>query len=60
MSQPIELVKGNETMTVYGRSQAAVHLKEGWHLASDTPESTAAEIKAKANEPEPTPKTKRK
>jgi hypothetical protein len=32
MGQPIKLTKGRETMTVYGRAQAAVHVAEGWRL----------------------------
>jgi len=35
MGQPIRLVKGNDTMTVYGRHQAAVHMADGWRLQGD-------------------------
>jgi len=32
MGQPIKLVKGDETLTVYGRAQAAVHAADGWQV----------------------------
>lgn len=32
MGQPIQLRKGSETMTVYGRNQAAAHVADGWQL----------------------------
>jgi hypothetical protein len=41
MGQPIKLVKGNETLTVYGSAQAAVHIAQGWQL-----EGVAAQIEA--------------
>ena len=36
MGQPIHLQKGDETMTVYGRYQAAVHVGEGWEMVDST------------------------
>lgn len=56
MGQPIVLKKkGEPDMTVYGRSQAAVHVAEGWALEDDTidlptltPEPVASDEKPKA------------
>lgn len=41
MGEPITLVKGNKTMDVYGRAQAAVHVSDGWQVAD---KDTAAAI----------------
>lgn len=50
MGEPIHLKKGEETMTVYGRHQAAVHVGEGWQLVSDialpTPPAPVVDIDA--------------
>ena len=51
MGQPIFLRKGDETITVYGRAQAAVHVGEGWRLVDQTinlPTSGAAVVESSA------------
>lgn len=35
MGQPIHLRKGDKTLIVYGRAQAAVHAADGWQVADE-------------------------
>ena len=55
MGEPILLKKGNETMNVYGRNQAAVHVAEGWALVDD---SISLPVPPDAVAPKPTTKRK--
>lgn len=61
MGQPIKLIKGKETLFVYGNAQAALHLADGWKMAGTLIEPD--EPKADVVEPKPEPakaKPKRK
>lgn len=35
MGEPVRLVRGTETMTVYGGSQLVIELERGWCIAGD-------------------------
>lgn len=51
MGQPIKLIKGNETITVYGRAQAAVHVAEGWQIEGEPQEEQLEEKPAVIEKP---------
>lgn len=44
MGQPIYLQRENEKMTVYGMSQARVHIAQGWRMADPEKANAAGKV----------------